>query len=110
MKVADDQADGWVGLIAVYRLIRGECRYATVSLGLQELAQLFDDDRLIIDYQHFHFTYRFGHDQLPVNIRPCSRARRSGRLKVAVPLVVVQGVYKIRDRWFLHWIHTAVRR
>ena len=110
VQVADDKANGLVGQVALEGFVGGMGRQAVVTLGFKKLTQLFDDDWLVIDHQNLHITEWSGHNQLPVRMRPCSRARRSGSLKIVLRCDFVQGMYKVSDHRLAYWIHTAVRR
>ncbi|MNE76936.1 hypothetical protein D3C80_1732100 [compost metagenome] len=74
MQVADNQADGRICHIALDGLVGGMGRCTGIALGFEELTQLLDNDRLVINQQNLDSTYWSGHDQLPVRMRLCSRA------------------------------------
>ena len=54
VQVAEHQADLRVGHKRINGFTGCIARHATVTAAFQKLAQFFDNQRLIVDYEHFY--------------------------------------------------------
>jgi hypothetical protein len=109
VQVAEHQADGFVGDVLLDGLVRGMGRDAAIAFTFQPVAQLFDNQRLVVDNQHFHFTDGLVHDQLPV-VSVLLPGRGHRQQKSSRTLQSSTWTVHLIRTFSLHWIQTAVRR